>query len=258
MPYLVYQNNRFNIAVIGSVFLHAVILTAILLRQNTSHIDKLSVNQPISINIKQVISVPMQDNNQTSLSNTDAGAQPLPAAVQLPEPVPELKPKAEVVPLHIPKTLMEHKHKVHKKIVHKVPVYKKVIDEIKALPDNEVPVPQSYNSNNIRKITNIVDDGALARKYAVAIGNCIQSKFHLIALGQGSYNFKITAHFTLDKQGELKKLLSINVDGGDAGQEAVANSQTADAIRACSPFLLPPDKYDLWREVNLQFYPFRS
>ena len=49
-----------------------------------------------------------------------------------------------------------------------------------------------------------------------------------------------------------------DVDGGDAGQEAVANSQTADAIRACSPFLLPPDKYDLWREVNLQFYPFRS
>ncbi len=146
--------------------------------------------------------------------------------------------------------------------------YTKAIKELDALPPSQIPKPQSKiiahkqvtklpSSIISSKKKNILSDQELGVKYASLIGNCIKNKIKLIAVGEPN-EFSILVHFYLDRDRKLQGEPSIIITGGDSRQKEIAQNQTMFALKACSPFDLPIDKYDIWKEVIMNFSPNRN
>lgn len=146
--------------------------------------------------------------------------------------------------------------------------YQKAIKAIDALPPSQIPIPhnkiipdkQAKKTTNLayaivsNKKENTVSNQELGVKYARLIGNCIKNKMNLIAIGKPN-EFSILVHFYLGKDRKLQGEPSITIKGGDPRQKAIAENQTIFALKACSPFDLPPDKYEIWKEVIMNFSP---
>ena len=89
---------------------------------------------------------------------------------------------------------------------------------------------------------------------AQRIRQCVQSKWNLLAGGE-------QAQHTL-----VKLRLRFNPDGTLAGPPVIMNPQSTPyflavsdsairAAQACEPYSLPPEKYDLWKDIVLNFDP---
>jgi hypothetical protein len=89
---------------------------------------------------------------------------------------------------------------------------------------------------------------------AQRIRQCVQSKWNLLAGGE-------QAQHTL-----VKIRLRFNPDGTLAGPPVIMNPQNTPyflavsdsairAAQACEPYSLPPEKYDLWKDIVLNFDP---
>ena len=89
---------------------------------------------------------------------------------------------------------------------------------------------------------------------AQRIRQCVQSKWNLLAGGE-------SAQHTL-----VKIRLRFNPDGTLAAPPVIMNPQSTPyflavsdsairAAQACEPYSLPPDKYDLWKDIVLNFDP---
>jgi colicin import membrane protein len=89
---------------------------------------------------------------------------------------------------------------------------------------------------------------------AQRIRQCVQSKWNLLAGGE-------QAQHTL-----VKLRLRFNPDGTLAGPPVIMNPQSTPyflavsdsairAAQACEPYSLPPEKYELWRDIVLNFDP---
>ena len=86
------------------------------------------------------------------------------------------------------------------------------------------------------------------------IRSCVQSKWNVLGGGEGAQHTVV------------KLRLRFNADGTLAGPPVVMNPQTTptflaisdSAIRAaeaCQPYSLPPAKYDIWKDIVLNFDP---
>lgn len=106
------------------------------------------------------------------------------------------------------------------------------------------------------------DDSKLGQGFAKKIGNCVQNKFNLVALGSNKNHngleLKIKAAFRLEKSGALQGDPHILVIGGDEHQQEIAYSQVMSALKSCAPFTLPLDKYYLWSDVEMLFNPYQK
>jgi hypothetical protein len=61
--------------------------------------------------------------------------------------------------------------------------------------------------------------------------------------------------FYLDQQGNVIGLPEVLSAGGDSLTQATAQSAVS-AIMDCQTYdFLPPDKYDLWQEITINFNP---
>jgi hypothetical protein len=89
---------------------------------------------------------------------------------------------------------------------------------------------------------------------AQRIRQCVQSKWNLLAGGE-------QAQHTL-----VKLRLRFNPDGTLAGAPVIMNPQSTPyflavsdsairAAQACEPYSLPPEKYELWKDIVLNFDP---
>jgi colicin import membrane protein len=89
---------------------------------------------------------------------------------------------------------------------------------------------------------------------AQIIKSCVQSKWTVMSGGEGA------------DQTIVKIRLRFNPDGRLAGAPTVMNQQNSPlflavsdsalrAVQACEPFPLPADKYDVWKDIVLNFDP---
>lgn len=68
-------------------------------------------------------------------------------------------------------------------------------------------------------------------------------------------SLRISIEMTLDPSGALQGVPSIVEGGGGSSVERVAAEAALRAVRRCSPYNLPSDKYEAWAEVKLNFDP---
>ena len=63
----------------------------------------------------------------------------------------------------------------------------------------------------------------------------------------------VTLTFQLDRRGEVigVPLVVPNPEIREYGKQFVASASRA--IRACAPYRLPPDDYDIWKDVKITF-----
>ncbi|SKA14422.1 hypothetical protein [Consotaella salsifontis] len=73
--------------------------------------------------------------------------------------------------------------------------------------------------------------------------------------GTGADSVKISIKMELDPSGTLQGMPSIVSGGGGSGVERAAAEAALRAVRRCSPYNLPADKYQAWSEVTLNFDP---
>lgn len=165
-----------------------------------------------------------------------------------PTKLPSVKPKPKIIrPAIKPK-----------------PEYLSAMQQLDKLSPNEIPIPFEHNEQAKKPLKNIkkavkpqYTTEALALQYATLIGNCIKNKMQLIALGTTT-NFNILVHFNLGRDKMLRGIPDIKIEGGDERQKNIAQNQTILALKACTPFDLPLDKYDIWKEVAMSFSPAQN
>lgn len=138
------------------------------------------------------------------------------------------------------------------KHTHPYDVATKVLD---SLNPSEIPMPALKELPKTKAaVLTQMNNEQLANKYANLIGDCIKNNLNLVALGPNR-SFNILAHFYLGRDKNLKSIAELNVDGGDKAQQEIVKNQTILALKACTPFDLPIEKYDIWKEVNMRFSP---
>lgn len=68
-------------------------------------------------------------------------------------------------------------------------------------------------------------------------------------------SLRISIQMSLDPSGTLQGVPSIVEGGGGSSIERVAAEAALRAVRRCSPYNLPTDKYEAWAEIKLNFDP---
>ena len=59
--------------------------------------------------------------------------------------------------------------------------------------------------------------------------------------------------FKLTKAGEVEGLIRAKVTGTSGATRAVFSRRVKNAVRECSPYKLPADKYETWSDVVVNF-----
>lgn len=70
----------------------------------------------------------------------------------------------------------------------------------------------------------------------------------------GDDTLRVQVAFRLKRNGELDGLPRILNSSASQYFDATANSVSR-AVRACAPFSLPPEKFDVWQDIRVTFYP---
>jgi uncharacterized caspase-like protein len=91
------------------------------------------------------------------------------------------------------------------------------------------------------------------------IRQCVQSKWNLPAGGESAQRTLIKLRLVFNPDGTLAwppVIVNLNLEGTESTPYFLAASDAAiKAAQACQPFSLPPDKYDLWKDIVLNFDP---
>lgn len=247
-------------AVLISLLLHLLLIGFLWLTIDKNKIQLLPHEHPVAI----AIALPSEPaKSSKAMAPPQATIQPEKPQPVLPIPTPPKtvpKPAIKKTPVKkiVPKT---------KAIIPPTPEYKAAMEQLDKLPIEKIPTPfevlqDSIKSKKTVKIAKKTQkpqetEEELGAKYAAIIGTCIKSKIKLIALGAPT-DFNIIAHFYLNKNGILHGTPEIKAEGGDERQKNIAINQATLALKSCSPFNLPIDKYDIWKEVNMTFSPVQN
>ncbi len=131
------------------------------------------------------------------------------------------------------------------------------------IPDKGAPAPPSEFTNPNAKKGPVLgapegrDRTLSASELAILaqiIKSCVQSKWNVMSGGEGSQSTSV------------KVRLRFNPDGRLAGAPTIQNPQSTPyflalsdsalrAVQACEPYPLPADKYDIWKDIILNFDP---
>ncbi|MBX4868854.1 hypothetical protein HJA87_18345 [Rhizobium bangladeshense] len=93
-------------------------------------------------------------------------------------------------------------------------------------------------------------DAAISDKSAVDLQRAIASSFNVPPVRASDGGVVITIHLWLDKTGAIVGSPKVTASGGT---EAARKSMSAAARRSAPFTMLPKEKYDVWKEVVLNF-----
>lgn len=207
---------------------------------------KAGAEVPAAISVS-FVSVPMKEKTSAVLQPQPIATPPQPKAT--PKIAPIVKKIVVKKSLTKAKPIVPDAIKVthHKKVVNHIQDHTKIVHK---------QILASEKTQRIKPINNDKGDAKLGQMFAKQIGDCVHSKFNLVALGTRGTQLKIKAIFRLQKNGALQNMPDIKVLGGDDHQKDIAYAQAVSALKACSPFSLPVDKYYLWKDIEMLFDPY--
>jgi outer membrane biosynthesis protein TonB len=94
-------------------------------------------------------------------------------------------------------------------------------------------------------------DDAIAATLLDALTSKVRECFNVPAAAR-DVDISVPVHFTLSPDGNVT---SVHADPTSDPIAAATASAAVSAVKGCEPYQLPPDKYDLWKEVTLDFNP---
>jgi TolA protein len=94
-------------------------------------------------------------------------------------------------------------------------------------------------------------DDAIAATLLDALTSKVRECFNVPAAAR-DVDISVPVHFTLSPDGNVT---SVHADATSDPIAAATASAAVSAVKGCEPYQLPPDKYDLWKEVTLDFNP---
>lgn len=103
-----------------------------------------------------------------------------------------------------------------------------------------------------------VGDDKLAQTVATIIGGCIQRQFNIGALaGRDTAGLLANIRVSLTREGEIIGTPTITPQGGDNDARDIFTRQAYTAVFTCQSTFkqLPADKYNQWRDLNLNVRP---
>ena len=200
----------------------------------------------------------------------DALVKKVAKAEEKPEPKPKkvARPKPKVKPRPRPKIVRRKPKPKPKRVAKRTPEKPKkkrdAIDEIAALlnkTDEERAAPQPKPARTgapLKGPANINGgDARIAADLADALRARIEQCWNIPAGVRDAENLQVRVRFQLGPGGEVTGgpvvLNSMNHPAFPAAAQSAVR-----AVLACAPYaFLPPDRYDLWRDVILTFDPSR-
>lgn len=246
-----------------SCIVHSLVLLWLAIAFFFMPIFSPGIETPVAVELAFVPEAPI-------LPPTPLAPKPLPMVPIAPKPLPAA-PKAPVAPKapKAPKPSIKPKPAIAiKKITTQRIKPAAIIKSAKPALPKQLIKPKSQIAAEKKNLVKPSlqrthsDDSKLGQGFAKKIGNCVQSKFNLVALGSNKNHngleLKIKAAFRLEKSGALQGDPHILVIGGDEHQQEIAYSQVMSALKSCAPFTLPLDKYYLWSDVEMLFNPYQK
>lgn len=229
-----------------SCLMHLLFLLSLLVAFFTQKNLKIGDEAPASVAIS-FVAAPEKEISKPMMSAPHIPA-PIPPKV-MPKVAPMAKKIVQKKSLPKAKPIMQDVIKAphHKKIIRQAQEHAKIVHK-------EILVPEKKKI--IKSMHNDKDEAKLGQMFAKQIGDCVHSKFNLVALGTRGAQLKIKAVFRLQKNGALQNMPDIQILGGDEHQRDIAYAQAVSALKACSPFALPLDKYYLWKDIEMLFDPY--
>lgn len=103
-----------------------------------------------------------------------------------------------------------------------------------------------------------VGDNALRQTVANFIGGCIQRQTNIGALGGRSYyDLVVNIRMSVNPDGSIIGTPQLKATGGDADARDILTRQVNTAVFSCQPAFrqLPADKYNQWRDININVRP---
>ncbi|WP_064712132.1 hypothetical protein [Rhizobium bangladeshense] len=97
-------------------------------------------------------------------------------------------------------------------------------------------------------------DAAISDKSAVDLQRAIASSFNVPPVRASDGGVVITIHLWLDKTGAIVGSPKVTASGGTEAARKSMSAAALRAVRRSAPFtMLPKEKYDVWKEVVLNF-----
>jgi len=197
---------------------------------------------------------------------------PAPEPEVKPEPKPEPVPEKKVEPKPEPEKKVETKPvprprvrpRPPKKVVKKKKKPKFDLDKIAALlnkdPSLEPKETQPENADKPApgKIARRGLDDVISRSERDALNqlikSCMRDNWNPLVGTQEAEELVVRIKFSLKRDGTLRGTPKIANPSSNATFQAAAD-RAMRAIRLCQPFELPADKYNVWRDIILNFNP---
>lgn len=198
--------------------------------------------------------------------------KPAPEPEVKPEPKPEPEPEKKVEPKPEPEKKVASKPvpkprarpRPPKKVVKKKPKPKFDLDKIAALlnkdpslepkdrqPDNaDKPAPGKIARKGLDDLISKSEQDALNEM----IKSCMRDNWNPLVGNQAAAELIVRIKFGLKRDGTLRNAPTITNPSPNAAFQAAAD-RAMRAIRLCQPFELPADKYNVWRDIILNFNP---
>jgi hypothetical protein len=183
-----------------------------------------------------------------------------PARAPKPEVKPEPEKKAKAKPVPRPRL----RPRPPKKVVKKKKNPKFSIDKIAALlnkdPSLEQPStrPLDGDKPSPGRVARQGRDDTISRSERDAlhelIKNCMRDNWNPLVGLQDAGELLVSIKFSLKPDGTLRRAPKILNSSTNATFQAAAD-RAMRAIRLCQPFDLPANKYNVWREIILNFNP---
>jgi hypothetical protein len=136
----------------------------------------------------------------------------------------------------------------------------KRIPDMESLVSGKVPFP---GDRPLKRVENSAtrdleeDDRSFRQTLNDIIGHCVQKNWNLAAInGSTAYDLRVVAHFRLNQNGTLSGETEFIPAGGDNAQRDIITIQAREALKKCSPFALPLNKYNQWHDVTVNMKAF--
>lgn len=177
------------------------------------------------------------------------------------EPKPEPEKKVATKPVPKPRVRPRPPKKIVKK-KKKKPKFD--LDKIAALlnrdPSLEPKQSQPKDADNpaAGKIARRGLDDVISRSERDVLNqlikSCMRTNWNPLVGNQGAAELIVRIKFSLKRDGTLLSVPTITNPSSNAAFQAAAD-RAMRAIRLCQPFELPADKYNVWRDIILNFNP---
>ena len=86
------------------------------------------------------------------------------------------------------------------------------------------------------------------------IKSCVQSKWSVMGGGEGAQSAQVKIRLRFNPDGRLASAPTI-VNPQNTPYFLAVSDSALRAVQACEPFPLPTDKYDVWKDMILNFDP---